>query len=317
MLRSLLLLWCGLLAGVTQLAAQYQPEQSPRQQRPPTDANANLTEQFRQLEQEFGDAILHKDAGALERLVGPEYALRIADVPQSSLPRAIWMDNSLHRLKPESVEQRNHAARKLADDLAVVSVVWTTKASTEGRDFSGDFYIVDFWKKRTGTWQIVARYSSPVGKPPDRGARIPTPPTDIDPQLTDVLHQLEQELGEAALHGFRDTKTMKRLVGSEYTLRVADDPERTVLRSQWGQPSSKYKIESFEERHHAARKFADNLAAVSLILTQKASLNGRDRSGDFYLVDIWKKNGDQWQLIARYSCPVGKKFERATVPNTQ
>jgi hypothetical protein len=316
MLRSLLLLWCGLLTGVTRLAAQYQPEQSPGQQRP-TDVNANLTEQFRQLEQEFGDAILHKDAGALERLVGPEYALRIADVPQSSLPRAIWMDNSLHRLKPESVEQRHHAARKLADDLAVVSVVWTTKASTEGRDFSGDFYIVDFWKNRAGNWQIIARYSSPVGKAPDRGSRIPPPPTDIDPQLTDVLHQLEQELGEAALHGFRDTKTMKLLVSSEYTLRVADDPERTVPRSQWGQPSSKYKIKSFEERYHAARKFADNLAAVSLILTQKASLNGRDRSGDFYLVDIWKKNGDQWQLIARYSCPVGKKFERATVPNTQ
>ena len=142
MLRSLILLWCGLSTGVTHLAAQYQPEQSPRQQRPPTDVNANLTEQFRQLEQEFGGAILHKDAGALERLVGPEYALRIADVPQSSLPHAIWMDNSLHRLKPESVEQRHHAVRKLADDLAVVSVVWTTKASTEGRDFSGDFYIV-------------------------------------------------------------------------------------------------------------------------------------------------------------------------------
>ncbi len=151
-----------------------------------------------------------------------------------------------------------------------------------------------------------------------RKSIIPPPPTDIDPQLTDVLHQLEQELGEAALHGFRDTKTMERLVSSEYTLRVADDPERTVPRSQWGQPSSKYKVESFEERYHAARKFADNLAAISLILTQKASLDGRDRSGDFYLVDIWKKNnGDQWQLIARYSCPVDKKFERATVPNTQ
>jgi len=52
-----------------------------------------------------------------------------------------------------------------------------------------------------------------------------------------------------------------------------------------------------DERYHAARKLADNLAVVSLLLTQKATDEGRDRSGDFYLVDIWKKSGDQWQII--------------------
>jgi Domain of unknown function (DUF4440) len=308
MLRSLLLLWCGLLTGVTRLAAQNDPERSPRQLPAPSDVDPSLTEQLRQLEQEFGNAILHKDASILERIVGPEFTLRVADVPQSSLPRNIWMDNSLHRLKPESVEQRHHAARKLADDLAVVSVVWTTKGSTDGRDFSGDFYIVDFWRNRAGNWQIIARYSSPVGKAPDRGSRMPPPPTDIDPQLTDVLRQLEQELGEAALHGFKDTKTMERLVAPEFTLRLSDAPQRSVPGSLWGQPSSTYRIESLEERYHAARKLTDDLSVVSLLATQKTTMGGRDRSGDFYLVDVWRKGSDRWQMIARYSCPVGKKF---------
>jgi hypothetical protein len=222
------------------------------------------------------------------------------------------MDNSLHRLKPESVEQRHHGARKLADDLAVVSVVWTTKGSTDGRDFSGDFYIVDFWKNRAGNWQIIARYSSPVGKAPDRGSRMPPPPTDIDPQLTDMLRQLEQELGEAALHGFKDTKTMERLVAPEFTLRLSDAPQRSVPRSLWGQPSSAYRIESLEERYHAARKLTDDLSVVSLLVTQKATMDGRDRSGDFYLVDIWRKGSDHWQMIARYSCPIGKEFDRSS-----
>jgi hypothetical protein len=283
-----------------------------RQLPPPTDVDPKLTEESRRLEQQLCDAILGKDAKSLDRLVGPEFTLRVADIPQSSLPRAIWMANTLHKLKSESCEQHHHAARKLADDLAVVSLLWTQKGTTDGRDFSGDFYVVDFWKKRPGDWQIIARYSIPVGKPPDRGPlRQLPPPTDSDPQLTDLLRQLEQELGEAARHGFKDTKTMERFVSSEFTQRVSDAPERSLPRSLWGQPSGAYKIESIEQRHYAARKLTEDLAVVSLLLTQQATSAGRDRSGDFYVVDIWKKSGDRWQVIARYSSPVGKKFDRS------
>ena len=291
--------------------AQDEPKRPQRQLPSPTDTDPKLTEEFRQLEQQFGDAILHKDANTLERLVGREFTLRVADIPESSLPRAIWMDNTLNRLKPESCEQHHHAARKLADDLAVVSLLWTQKGTTGGRDFSGDFYLVDFWKKSSGNWQMIARYSSPVGKPADRPLRPFPPPTDTDPQLTELFRQLEEELGEAALHGFKDTKIMERLVGTEFTQRVSDAPERSLPRSVWGQPSGTYKIESIEGRHHAARKLTEDLAVVSLLLTQQATSDSRDRSGDFYVVDIWKKRGDRWQMIARYSSPMGKKFERS------
>jgi ketosteroid isomerase-like protein len=75
--------------------------------------------------------------------------------------------------------------------------------------------------------------------------------------------------------------------------------------------ANRLKPESCEQRHHAARKLADDLVVVSLLLTQQASSDGRDRSGDFYVVDIWKKSGDRWQIIARYSSPMGKKFDRS------
>jgi hypothetical protein len=123
--RFLLAFWCALLVGFTYLDAQNQPERTPRELPAPTDIGPNLTEQLRQLEQEFGDAILHRDANTLERVVGSEFTLRISDVPQSSLPRAMWMDNTLHRLKAESFAQRDDAARKPADDLAAVSLVWS------------------------------------------------------------------------------------------------------------------------------------------------------------------------------------------------
>ena len=152
---------------------------------------------------------------------------------------------------------------------------------------------------------------------PQQTNRLPPelpPPTDIDPQLTEQLRQLEQQLGEAAMH--MDTKVVERLVGPGYTLRMGDAPEQSVPRALWmeslqPQGAHSYKIESLDEHYHAARKLTDNLAVVSLLLTQKATFVGRDRSGDFYIVDVWKKNGDQWQIIARYSTPIGKNFDRS------
>jgi hypothetical protein len=78
------------------------------------------------------------------------------------------------------------------------------------------------------------------------------------------------------------------------------------------QASHPFKLESFNERYHAARKLNDNLAVVSFLLTQKASADGVDRSGDFYEVDIWKKTRDKWQMIARYSTPVPKTIATGT-----
>jgi uncharacterized protein DUF4440 len=147
----------------------------------------------------------------------------------------------------------------------------------------------------------------------EQTSRLPPalpPSTGIDPQLTEQLRQVELQLGQAAIH--RDTKVLERLVGPAYTLCLGDAPEQSVPRTDWmenlrSQGAHSYKVESFDERYHAARKLTDNLAVVSLLLTQRATDDGRDRSGDFYLVDIWKKSGDQWQIIGRYSTPIGKK----------
>jgi hypothetical protein len=49
----------------------------------------------------------------LDRLVAPEFTLRVADVPQSSLPRTMWMDN-LNRgciKTPTAIADRKQAFR--------------------------------------------------------------------------------------------------------------------------------------------------------------------------------------------------------------
>jgi hypothetical protein len=300
----------GTLASFT---FQGQAGNSQRSLPPPTDIDAQFTEELGRAERQFGEAILKKDARTLDNLVGQNFVLRVADVPQSSLPRTVWMDNTLHRITNEHCEQHHVVARKLAADLAAVSLVWSQKGSSEGRDFSGDFYVVDLWKKGQGKWQIIARYSTPLGKSPERPARQLPAPGDVDPDLTEHLRQLEQQFGEATMHG--DTQVVDRLMGADFTLRVGDAPERSVPRAlRQGlrpQATRAYQMESFEERHQAARKLTNDLAVMSLLLSQKTTFDGRDRSGDFYIVDIWRKTAGNWQIIARYSTPLGKKFDRS------
>jgi len=302
-----------LVATLAPFTFQGQAGSSQRSLPPPTDIDAHLTEQLGQAEQQFCKAILNSDARTLDSLVSPNFALRVADVPQGSLPRTVWMDNTLHRITNEHCEQHHVVARKLGDDLAAVSLIWSQKGTSDGRDFSGDFYVVDFWQKSSGNWQIIARYSTPLGKFPERPARQLPPAGDVDRDLTEHLRQLEQQFGDASMHG--DTQVVDRLMGADFTLRVGDAPERSVPRvlreDLRPYPTRAYKIESFEERHHAARKLTTDLAVVSLLLSQKATFDGRDRSGDFYVVDIWRKTARNWQIIARYSTPLGKKLDRS------
>src|SRR5215471_21050700 len=112
---------CVVLIALSVFASQDQQNGPPSSLSRPTDIDSQLTEQLRQVEKQFCNSILQRDAEVLDCLVAPEFTLRIADIPQSSLPRAIWMDNTLNRLKAQSCEQSHVAARKIADDLAAVS----------------------------------------------------------------------------------------------------------------------------------------------------------------------------------------------------
>lgn len=37
--------------------------------------------------------------------------------------------------------------------------------------------------------------------------------------------------------------------------------------------------------------------------------DGRDRSGEFLLVDVWTRSGSAWKLAARFSSPAEKTSE--------
>ena len=157
---------------------------------------------------------------------------------------------------------------------------------------------------------MVVSSSSLTGQEPNRRTRQQLPPADIDSALTDTLSRLERRLANVAINRFRDTLETAHLVSTDFTLRVGDAPERSIPRAIWGQPNNAYRIESLNEQLYAARRVTKDVAVVSFVLNQKATREGSDRSGVFYVVDVWKREDGNWKLIARYSTPRSKMLHR-------
>ena len=158
---------CVLVATLAPFTFQGQAGSAQRSLPPPTDIDAQFTEQLGQAEQQFCKAILNKDVRTLDSLVSPNFALRVADVPQGSLPRPVWIDSTLHRITGEHCEQHHVVARKLADDLAAVSLVWSQKGTSDRRDSAA-----------TSIWSIFGRRAAGIGRlspgTPLRSASFPS-----------------------------------------------------------------------------------------------------------------------------------------------
>ena len=61
----------------------------------------------------------------------------------------------------------------------------------------------------------------------------------------------------------------------------------------------KFNLKSFRISQMSVRDFGDT-AIVKFMRSQKADFQGRDESGEYFVVDVWRKAGDSWQLSDRY-----------------
>jgi ketosteroid isomerase-like protein len=100
-----------------------------------------------------------------------------------------------------------------------------------------------------------------------------------------------------------DRATLERILAPEFALVVSAQPEARVDRAAWLRTAgTEYTCESFRYDGMQVRDFGE-VVVVSSLATQRATAFGRDRSGTFFLTDIWRRAGDDgaWQVIARYS----------------
>ena len=96
----------------------------------------------------------------------------------------------------------------------------------------------------------------------------------------------------------KDLETLESLVAPEYMLQAPGIGR--MPREQWLAAVSVYDIQSFEFDDVQVHLYGDT-AVMRSRYAQKATYQGRDRSGEFLVTDVWVGREGRWQVVSRHS----------------
>jgi hypothetical protein len=108
---------------------------------------------------------------------------------------------------------------------------------------------------------------------------------------------------------------LDQMLAPDYVLVTSARAADPMDRKSWLDLIAVYNVESFTVGDVVVRCLvprggtgeACDLAAVSLVITQKAIVGGEDRSTDGgFIVDIWSHHNGSWQLFSRYASTKSK-----------
>ncbi len=116
----------------------------------------------------------------------------------------------------------------------------------------------------------------------------------------------------------KDKVALESILAPDYCFTLSTDPTRSYTREEWlTQALGGYSCRSFAFDAVSVR-ILEPYAIVTSRYHQEASVGGVDRSHDFFLVDMWRRTGQNWQVVARHSAwpePVShstQQFGRST-----
>jgi len=122
---------------------------------------------------------------------------------------------------------------------------------------------------------------------------------------------LEMQLLQAVQK--KDQAAVQALVSDDFTLSMPNaDP---LAGDEWMEQvmGKDYRLKSFEVRQFSVTDLGDS-AVVVFDRSQQATYKGKPDSGNFFVVDLWRKSGDSWKLVnrcvAKVSLPVALKPTR-------
>jgi hypothetical protein len=102
----------------------------------------------------------------------------------------------------------------------------------------------------------------------------------------------------------QDANKLEALLAPDYALVVASAPHYTFDRTSWIDLAvGSYVCTRFAYEHVQFHRLSDEIVAMSAIADFDARLGTEDRSGRFFVTDLWRKAASGWQVCARYSSP--------------
>lgn len=144
---------------------------------------------------------------------------------------------------------------------------------------------------------IVALLAAPLlAQTTGPGGRI-----HITTRTVAMVEQLEQTLMTAAQK--RDTATLDHMLGDDFSVtRPGDEP---LGRDEWLKSSPR----SFRTGDLNARDL-DTVVIANFLLTEEFALGTKN----YFVVDVWQKTGENWQLVSRYQSPTSKTVPKNRKP---
>ncbi|HLK07894.1 MAG TPA: nuclear transport factor 2 family protein [Candidatus Angelobacter sp.] len=129
---------------------------------------------FTSLERQLLQTIQKKDRTALEAMLADDFAIEMPDA--DPLGSDDWLDSVMakdYTLKSFVVRQMSVAD---LGNTAVVKFERLQEASSKGQADSGEFFVVDVWKKDGNNWKLANRYVAKVSSQPSI-PKAPVKPT--------------------------------------------------------------------------------------------------------------------------------------------
>ena len=105
----------------------------------------------------------------------------------------------------------------------------------------------------------------------------------------------------------QDRAAIEPFMADDYALIVSTVPELSFERENWLQTAvSSYVCTRFAYENIQFRRVADDMIVMSSIADFDAKMAGIDRSGRYFVTDLWRREHSNWKVCLRYSSRPGE-----------
>jgi ketosteroid isomerase-like protein len=120
--------------------------------------------------------------------------------------------------------------------------------------------------------------------------------------MNDIEQLIALEHAWANAMQTRDISKLQEMVADDFfvTIAIEGAPLRKTERAQWLAFMPNYEIIEMTLGDFHVNVY-ENVGVVNLMWTQRARVNGGERSGTFFITDIWHNTETGWRVAQRHS----------------
>ncbi len=160
------------------------------------------------------------------------------------------------------------------------------------------------WPVVTALIILAVALRAPARSPRQKPSRVVT-----RTRLVALYSDLESQLAAAAQKS--DKAKLEQLLTDDFEQWSPEPPGDPVPREDW---MAAYHPTSFSTSQMAVRAFGDTDVA-SFVLRQRGTFGEKDANGEFFVVDVWRREGNSSRLASRYISRVGKTSGPSSSPS--